>query len=170
MVTNKLTDIEVKLANTRASDYKITDGGGLHLLIKNNGTKCWRLAYRFAGKQKTLAIGTYPQIGLRDARKERENAKNKLAKNIDPSLDKKQEKLKQQLAAANTFEAIARDWWQHNLGLWTPNHGERVIGRLTPHIYSIKMDTVEATETEIDYDAQLTSNRIYPNIKHHRQF
>ncbi len=135
MATNKLTDIEVKQANTRASDYKITDGGGLYLLVKNNGTKCWRLAYRFAGKQKTLAIGTYPQIGLKDARKERENAKNKLAKNIDPSLDKKQERLKQQLAATNTFEAIARDWWHHNLGHWTPSHGERVIGRLEADVF-----------------------------------
>lgn len=89
MASNKLTDIEVKQANTRTSDYKITDGGGLYLLVKSNGTKCWRLAYRFAGKQKTLAIGTYPQIGLKDARKERENAKN-----VDPSLDKKTRKAK----------------------------------------------------------------------------
>jgi len=112
MATNKLTDIEVKQANTLQKDYKITDGGGLYLLVKNTGTKCWRLAYGFAGKQKALAIGTYPQIGLKDARKQREQAKEKLAKNIDPSLDKKHERIKQQLAAANTFEAIARDWWQ----------------------------------------------------------
>lgn len=110
MATNKLTDIEVKQANTLQKDYKITDGDSLHLLVKNNGTKCWRLAYRFEGKQKILAIGTYPQIGLKDARKQREQAKEKLAKNIDPSLDKKHEIIKQQLAATNTFEAIARDW------------------------------------------------------------
>lgn len=130
MATNKLTDIEVKQANTLQKDYKITDGGGLYLLVKNTGTKCWRLAYRLAGKQKTLAIGTYPQIGLKDARKQREQAKEKLAKNIDPSLDKKHERIKQQLAAANTFEAIARDWWQHTKGNWAANHSERVLGRL----------------------------------------
>jgi hypothetical protein len=83
MATNKLTDIEVKQANTLQKDYKITDGGDLYLLVKNNGTKCWRLAYRFAGKQKTLAIGTYPQIGLKDARKQKKNSPKIL---IPPSI------------------------------------------------------------------------------------
>ncbi|WP_198300929.1 integrase arm-type DNA-binding domain-containing protein [Cellvibrio sp. PSBB006] len=135
MATNKLTDIEVKQAAIREGDYKITDGGGLYLLVKNNGTKCWRLAYRFAGKQKTLALGIYPSVALKQARDARNEAKDKLAKNIDPSLDKKQEKLKQQLAAANTFEAIARDWWQHKLGHWLPHHSLRVLGRLEADVF-----------------------------------
>jgi len=135
MATNKLTNLQVKQANSRDKDYKITDGGGLYLLVKSNSTKCWRLAYRFASKQKTLAIGVYPTIGLQEARKARDDAKEKLLKNIDPSLDKKQEKLKQQLAVANTFEAISRDWWQHNLGNWAPHHSERVLGRLEADVF-----------------------------------
>lgn len=93
------------------------------------------MAYRFAGKQKTLALGVYPSISMKQARNARDEAKEKLAKNIDPSLDKKQEKLKQQLIAANTFENIARDWWQHQLGHWLPHHAERVLGRLEADVF-----------------------------------
>ena len=137
MAKNKLTDVEVKQANARSGDYKLTDGGGLYLLVKSNGTKCWRMAYRFAGKQKTLALGVYPAVGLKDARKGALDAKAKLSTNIDPSLAKQLDRQKSALEAANTFELIARDWWQHHLGNWTPGHAERVIGRLENNVFPV---------------------------------
>jgi hypothetical protein len=72
-----LTDTAVRNAKPLAKPYKLSDGGGLHLLIQTNGAKLWRLAYRFAGKQKTLALGGYPDVSLQKARKVRAEATGK---------------------------------------------------------------------------------------------
>ncbi|WP_394791530.1 tyrosine-type recombinase/integrase [Rhodoferax sp.] len=92
-----------------AAGEKHSDGGGLFLLVKSSG-KYWRLAYRFAGKQKTLALGVYPTISLADARRKREAARKLLANDLDPATAKREEKQATEAAAANTFEAVARDW------------------------------------------------------------
>ncbi|HVZ05381.1 Arm DNA-binding domain-containing protein, partial [Hyphomicrobium sp.] len=73
-----LTDTAVRNAKPLAKPYKLSDGGGLHLLIQTNGAKLWRLAYRFAGKQKTLALGGYPDVSLQKARKGRDDARQLL--------------------------------------------------------------------------------------------
>ena len=73
-----LTELEVKHAKPTDKPYKLTDGGGLFLLVNSNGGKYWRLAYRFAGKQKTLSLGTYPVVGIADARSRREQLENYL--------------------------------------------------------------------------------------------
>lgn len=67
-----LSDIEIKTAKPREKPYKLTDGGWLFLLVNPNGSKLWRLSYRFGGKQKLLALGAYPGIGLKDARTKRD--------------------------------------------------------------------------------------------------
>ena len=88
---------------------KHTDGQGLYLHVKPAG-KYWRLAYRFAGKQKTLALGVYPAIGLSSARKRRDRAREQVAEGVDPSMAKREAKAALANASANTFEVVARDW------------------------------------------------------------
>src|SRR5215813_8694716 len=83
--TNMLTDTRVRGAKPSQRPIKLSDGGGLHLLVQPHGSKLWRLAYRFVGKQKTLSLGVYPIISLQEARERRETAKRLLAKGIDPS-------------------------------------------------------------------------------------
>ena len=106
-----LTDTFVK--NIKASGSpaggKHTDGQGLHLHVKPAG-KYWRMNYRFAGKQKTLALGVYPAVSLAKARKRRDTAREQLAEGVDPSTAKRDAKQAKAGAAANTFEAVARDW------------------------------------------------------------
>jgi integrase len=101
-----LTDTRVRNAKSGARPIKLSDSAGLHLLIKPNGSKLWRLAYRFAGKQKTLALGAYPIISLADARSEREEAKRLLAREIDPSA---QRKANRQVGKDSSFRAIAEE-------------------------------------------------------------
>ncbi|WP_026608038.1 tyrosine-type recombinase/integrase [Methylocapsa acidiphila] len=104
-----LTDMEIRAAKPEARLVKLSDGGGLQLWIMPDGAKRWRLAYRFAGGQKLLAIGVYPATGLREARDAREEAKRLLADGHDPSLVKKLAKAANAAASANTFDAIARE-------------------------------------------------------------
>lgn len=92
-----------------AAGDKHTDGGGMYLLVSASG-KYWRMNYRFAGKQKTLALGVYPAVSLAEARKRRDKAREKLANDIDPSTAKQSEKQAKADIAANTFERVARDW------------------------------------------------------------
>jgi integrase len=104
-----LTDLEIRLAKPGARLTKLSDGGGLQLWITSDGAKRWRLAYRFAGTQKLLAIGVYPATGLREAREAREEAKRILAGGQDPSLARKLTKAAKAAASANTFDAIGAE-------------------------------------------------------------
>nr|3JU0_A Chain A, Phage integrase [Pectobacterium atrosepticum] len=83
-----LTDSKVKNAKSLEKEYKLTDGFGMHLLVHPNGSKYWRLSYRFEKKQRLLALGVYPAVSLADARQRRDEAKKLLAAGIDPSAKK----------------------------------------------------------------------------------
>lgn len=104
-----LTDTFVRTVKAEAKPRKYSDGGGLHVLVPVSGSKAWRLAYSFGGKQKTLALGTYPAVSLAAARRARDAAKALLAAGVDPSREKKLEKLRSAEAAGNTFESVAAD-------------------------------------------------------------
>ena len=106
-----LTDTFIKNTKStgKGAGVKHTDGGGMYLLVKSAG-KYWRMSYRFAGKQKTLAIGVYPAVSLAKARQRRETARGLLAEGVDPSAAKTQEKRSKAAAAVNTFEAVASEW------------------------------------------------------------
>src|SRR5271163_3306796 len=104
-----LTELAVRLAKAERKITKLSDGGALQLWVTGDGAKRWRLAYRFAGGQKLLAIGVYPAIGLREAREAREEAKRLLAEGSDPSLAKKLAKAAKVTASANTFDAVAAE-------------------------------------------------------------
>jgi integrase len=104
-----LTDIEIRKAKAGPRLIKLSDGGGLQLWIAPDGAKRWRLAYRFNGGQKLLALGVYPAISLRDAREAQDEAKRILAGGQDPSLAKKLAKAARSVASANTFDIIAAE-------------------------------------------------------------
>ncbi len=105
-----LTAIQAKSAKASDKSFKLSDGGGLFLLVQPNGARYWRLAYRFAGKQKTLALGVYPDVSLLNARERREEARKLLTDGIDPGENKKAQKAAKQGLAANSFEVIANEW------------------------------------------------------------
>ena len=105
-----LIDTRIRNAKPQARPVKLSDGGGLHLLVTPQGSKLWRLAYRYAGKQKTLAIGIYPAVSLEKARTARGDAKTLLADGTDPGEAKKADTRRQKIAAANTFQTVAEEW------------------------------------------------------------
>ena len=105
-----LTDTACRAAKPRETEYKLTDSGGLYLLVKPNGARLWNQAYRFAGKQKKLSHGPYPLLSLADARKLHDDAKRLLASDVDPGAAKQARKADEANIAAtkaNTFGAIA---------------------------------------------------------------
>lgn len=105
-----LTDVAVRNAKPSDRPQKLSDGGGLHLLVTPNGTRLWRLQYRFEGKQKMLALGAYPEVSLASARSKRDKAKVLLAEGTDPSVQARLDKLAKKTAAENTFNAIADEY------------------------------------------------------------
>ena len=108
-----LTDIAIRNARPGAKPVKLADGGGLHLLITPAGGKLWRLKYRLDGREKQLAIGAYPSIGLSEARRRRDEARELVAMGKDPSREKQRDKLRSRLDAANTFASIAKEYVAH---------------------------------------------------------
>ena len=102
-----LNDTRVRTVKACERPIKLSDSGGLYLLIQPHGSKLWRLAYRFGGKQKTLAIGVNPTITLKQAREKRDEAKRLLAANMDPSTERRLEKLG--ASTSNTFRVVAKE-------------------------------------------------------------
>src|SRR6476660_5327532 len=84
-----LTDTRIRNAKPKATAYKLSDGGGMYLLVMPDGARYWRLDYRYAGKRRTLALGVYPTVTLASARERREKARVLLAEEVDPSAVKK---------------------------------------------------------------------------------
>lgn len=103
------TELIFRTAKPKDRPYKLSDGGGLYLLVQPHGSKLWRLAYRYDGRQKLLALGSYPTITLTDARTSRDSAKKLLSQGQDPSVVKKSERRFKQISRTNTFQAIAAE-------------------------------------------------------------
>ena len=126
-----LTDAAIRAAK-RADKPRLPDGGGLYLEVSPAGGKLWRLKYRFGGIEKRLALGAYPDIGLKDARGRRDEARKLLANGIDPGEVKKAQKAAACERAANSFEVIAREWFAKKLTEWaksTSNKNIRLLER-----------------------------------------
>jgi len=130
-----LTDIKAKNAKPGNKPIKMADGGGMYLLLTPAGGRCWRLKYRFQGKEKVLALGTYPEIALAEARERREAARKQLAHGVDPREHQKALKAAKVAAAENSFEVIAREWYAHWSPGWSPSHAVTVIGRLNLDVF-----------------------------------
>jgi Arm DNA-binding domain len=109
---------------------RYTDAGGLYLEVQPTGAKHWRWKYRFAGKEKRLAVGTYPDVPLAQARRGRDEARELLNSGQDPVQVKKDAKLSQRLRLGTSFESVARQWFEHWKGPRTSRHADYVIRRL----------------------------------------
>ena len=129
-----LSDVKVRTAKPEEKAYKLTDGDGMVLLVHPNGSKYWRLRYRFGGKEKMLALGKYPEVSLADARVRREEARKHLANGVDPSENKKAVKVEQEQEAI-TFEVVARDWHASNQK-WSLSHSARVLKSLEDNLFA----------------------------------
>ncbi len=125
-----LTDTAIRKAKPGEKPIRMFDGGGLYLEIPPSGSKLWRLKYRYAGKEKRLAFGSYPDITLAEARERRDQARKLLANGVDPSEQKKAQKSASHERAANSFEVIAREWLEKNMHRWAESHSSRLLQRL----------------------------------------
>lgn len=130
-----LSDATLRGLKPNAKAFKKSDGGGLHILVLPSGTKLWRLSYRFDGKQKTLANGTYPATGLANARQWRASVKTHLEKGNDPSEMQKAEKRAAKAAKGNSFEIIARAWLASIRPQWSDRYAALVIGRFENDVF-----------------------------------
>jgi integrase len=134
-MTKSLSNAAIRNAKPRSKPYKLNDGEGLFLLVMPNGSKYWRLRYFFAGKEKLLALGVYPEVSLVEARDRRFQARKTLAAGNDPGVAKQQAKRLASFQAANNFEAIAREWYDHRKHEWATKTAQMVLDRLERHIF-----------------------------------
>lgn len=105
-----LTHIQIASAKPSAKPFNLPDSQGLYLTVKPNGSKLWRLSYRYLGRQKTFHIGPWPDVSLADARMRRDEARKQIAAGLDPALEKKRARVSARIAAANTFKDVAEEW------------------------------------------------------------
>lgn len=148
LVSRMLADLEVKRVKPGERLRKLSDSAGLQLWIQPNGSKLWRLAYRFGGKQRLLALGVYPQMALKEAREARETARRILSDGRDPSQVRKLDKVTRASASANTFSAVAAELLEKKVkegraentltkfrwyaSLAAPSLGQRPLSEITP--------------------------------------
>ena len=130
-----LTDLQCRKAKAGEKDYKLSDAHGLYLFVTRTGFRSWRWKYRFAGKEKRLVLGSYPDINLSAAREARENGARLLRSGIDPALQAKQLAAIRLEEAEATFETVAREWHGQQLGGWVPRHAADVIKSLEQDVF-----------------------------------
>lgn len=154
-----LTDAAIRTAKPTDKPYKLTDGKGLFVLVHPNGSKYWRLKYRYDGKEKTLALGVYPETLLKEARQRCDEARKLLANDMDPGNVKKAQKAARLADAENSFKAVSIEWLSKQKPAWSEGHYNRVYARLENNawpklgklpISSIKPVTVLETLREIE--------------------
>jgi integrase len=129
-----LSDAKARNAKPRTKPYKLADGEGLFLVIMPSGSKYWRMRYFFAGKEKLLALGVYPEVTLTDARDRRADARKVLAAGGDPGEAKKEAKRIAILKTANSFETVAREWFEKRKHEWAASSVRTMLARLEQHI------------------------------------
>lgn len=130
-----LTDTQCRNLKPAEKPRKVSDGHGLYMQIEPSGSKLWRLAYRYGGKQKLLSLGRYPTVSLKAARMACDAARELLSDGTDPSEVRKAEKAKGKREAVNTFEAIAVEWFAHRKDGWVPTYSKRVWSRLIADVF-----------------------------------
>lgn len=131
-----LTDTAIRNAKPAEKSRKMADGGGLYIEISPSGGKWWRFKYRFEGKEKRLALGVYPDVGLKDAREKHADARKLLANGIDPGAMKQAKKRQSKQSAANSFELIAREFHALKSPMWTPHHATDWINTLEREVFN----------------------------------
>jgi integrase len=122
-----LTDTAIRNVKPAARTAKLYDQQGMYLEVAPTGGKWWRLKYRFDGREKRLSLGVYPEVGLKEARTRRDEARKLLASGVDPSENRKAIKLGRVDRAANSFEVVTREWFAKFSKDWAPGHQSRVF-------------------------------------------
>ena len=132
-----LTDTAIRKAKPSDKPVKLTDGQGLYLLLRPDGARWWRWDYRrpVTGKRNTLSLGTYPDVGLAEARARRDGARKQIATGIDPGEHRKAEKAAGEDRAANSLEVVAREWHAKQATKWVKDHADRTMLRLENDIF-----------------------------------
>ena len=125
-----LQDATVRTAKPEAKPYKMSDERGLFVLVHPNGSKYWRMKYRIDGKEKLLALGVYPEVGLKEARERRDDARKILDNGGDPASVKKTQKAVRTERAENTFKAVALEWYEKQKPLWSEGHANKTLAML----------------------------------------
>ncbi|WP_338670444.1 integrase arm-type DNA-binding domain-containing protein [Pantoea dispersa] len=131
----KLNARQVSAARPKDKPYKLSDGGGLYLLVHPGGSRYWRLKYRFSGKEKLLSLGVYPEVPLADARAKRDEAKRLLAAGQDPGEVKQAEKQAQRVAVTNSFEELAQEWHAHKREGWSKGYADDILEYLRKDVF-----------------------------------
>ncbi len=130
-----LTDPAIRNAKPKDKPFKLYDEDGLFLLVTPTGGKWWRFRYQYDDKAKLLSLGVYPEVGLKEARDRRDEARKLLASGIDPSANRKAEKATKAGQAPNSFEVVAREWYAKYSTTWAKDHGNRIIRRFERDIF-----------------------------------
>jgi integrase len=135
MATDTLTDLAIRRAQPGPKPLRLSDGKGLYLEVAPSGGKWWRWKYRYAGKEKLLSMGTYPETTLRQARDRRDQARSLLATGTDPSAARKAEKASVVNATSGSFEAVAREFHDTKRAEWSEAHARRWLERLVKDVF-----------------------------------
>ena len=130
-----LSDVKARNAKPGEKQVKLFDGDGLFLLVTPAGGKWWRFKYRFEGKEKLLALGTYPEVSLADARQRRDDARKLVANGVDPGEVKKAQKAARLQVGENSFEVVAREWHSKFAPTWADSHAYWVLRRLEQYVF-----------------------------------
>jgi integrase len=128
-----LTDTAIRNAKPSSKPVRLSDGAGMYLLLQPDGAKWWRFDYRrpLTRQRNTLSFGTYPDVPLKLARERRDEARQLVARGIDPALKRQAERA----AGADTFEAIAREWFRKFEPTWATTHSKKIIRRLEANVF-----------------------------------
>lgn len=173
-----LTATAVRQALPKAKAYKLSDSHGLFLLVNPKGAKYWRYKYRYGGKEKTLALGVFPEVSLKDARVAHQEARAKLDKGLDPGQERRIEKLTRNLAAADSFEAVALEWFDRVMPNKSESYrvrtrrilekdlfpviGQRPVGAIKPPEMLAALRRIEARgANDIAHRAKQTAGQIF---------
>jgi integrase len=130
-----LREIQVRTAKPKDKVYRLFDGGGLYLEVPPNGGKYWRYKYRFAGRERRLALGVYPDVSLAEARERHAAARKTLAAGNDPGAVKKEAKRLAVLKSENSFESIAKEWFENRKHRWATSYSKSIMERLKNHVF-----------------------------------
>jgi hypothetical protein len=130
-----LTDAKVRTAKSRPKAYKIADANRLFLMVTPSGGKLWRWNYEDDGKNKTMAFGAYPIVSLADARENRDEAWSMLCEGHDPSVAKRLKIEANLEAERQTFERVAREWYENAKSQWATIHAGDVIRNLERDVF-----------------------------------
>lgn len=133
---NRLTDTAIRALKPAGKIIKVSDGAGLQLHVQKSGSKLWRFAYRYNGKQQALAIGAYPLVGLSKARSKRDVLQLALDEGRDPAQVLREEKKKASEPEVSTFEAAAKAWFAARKSGWTEGYADRVWSRVEDDLVS----------------------------------